>query len=330
MQQFARVLTHNGVVPVVLKGSEHLDLRPIVTDITAAAIADGALANVDIAGLSPISGEFTYLAPIEGIRQIAATGFNYKKHIEEFKMKPPAEPEVFLKAISSLAGPSDPISRGPNKNVKLDWETELAIVIGREAKDLGVAEAARHIFGYVCLNDVSDRTTQVDAEGQQHLVRAKSRPTYCPIGPYLTTGVDGMNLDVWTKLNGQYEQKATPATCCSASARWWPASPPTCCYCRETFWLRERRRVSASARTGIWQWATCSSAASPIWAFSAMRYECKCRSARFGASTQGVARLMVASSGAFNVKLCYCRSARKAVCRGRCRFFQSNERNERW
>jgi 2,4-didehydro-3-deoxy-L-rhamnonate hydrolase len=178
-----------------------------VPDITADVLAGGALTNVDTSRLSPLAGEFTYLAPIEGIRQIAATGFNYKKHIEEFHMKPPTEPEVFLKGIGSLTGPFDPISRGPNKGVKLDWETELTVVIGREARDITTAEAAAHIFGYVCLNDVSDRATQVDAEGQQHLVRAKSRPTYCPIGPYLTTGVDGMNLNMWTKLNGHFEQQ---------------------------------------------------------------------------------------------------------------------------
>jgi 2,4-didehydro-3-deoxy-L-rhamnonate hydrolase len=207
MQQFARVLTSKGVIPVILRGEQPLDLRPIVSDITADVLAGGALTNVDASRLSPVTGEFTYLAPIEGIRQIAATGFNYKKHIEEFHMKPPTEPEVFLKGIGSLTGPFDPISRGPNKGVKLDWETELTVVIGREAEDITTAEAAAHVFGYVCLNDVSDRATQVDAEGQQHLVRAKSRPTYCPIGPYLATGVDGMNLNMWTKLNGQFEQQ---------------------------------------------------------------------------------------------------------------------------
>jgi 2,4-didehydro-3-deoxy-L-rhamnonate hydrolase len=197
MQQFARILT----VPVLLTGNDHLDLRPVVSDITPDAIVGGALTNANTAGLSPIKGDFTYLKPIEGVRQIAA------KHIEEFHMTPPTEPEVFLKGIGSLTGPLDPISRGPNREVKLDWETELAIVIGREAQDIAVAEAANYIFGYVCLNDVSDRATQVDAGGQQHLVRAKSRPTYCPIGPYLTTGVDAMNLDVWTKLNGRFEQQ---------------------------------------------------------------------------------------------------------------------------
>ena len=207
MQQFARVLTDKGVIPVILKGKEHLDLRPIVSDITPDAIAGGALSSVDTSRLSPIIGGVTYLAPIDGIRQVAATGFNYKKHIEEFKMKVPTEPEVFLKAITSLAGPSDPISRGGNQGVKLDWETELAIVIGRETRDISVTEAAKHIFGYLCINDVSDRATQVDAEGQQHLVRAKSRPSYSPVGPYLATGIDAMNLDVWTKLNGRFEQQ---------------------------------------------------------------------------------------------------------------------------
>jgi 2,4-didehydro-3-deoxy-L-rhamnonate hydrolase len=161
MQQFARILTDKGIVPVILKGNEHLDLRPIVPDIAPDAIAGGALAKVNTTRLSPISGDFTYLAPIEGVRQIAATGFNYKKHIEEFHMKPPTEPEVFLKAIGSLTGPFHPISRGPNQGVKLDWETELAVVIGRETKDVAVADAANHIFGYVCLNDISDRTTHV-------------------------------------------------------------------------------------------------------------------------------------------------------------------------
>lgn len=102
------------------------------------------------------------------------------------------------------------VSAGPDQE-RCVWpdgyDSKLTVVIGGEAKDITTAEAAAHIFGYVCLNDVSDRATQVDAEGQQHLARAKSRPTYCPIGPYLTTGVDGMNLNMWAKLNGQFEQQ---------------------------------------------------------------------------------------------------------------------------
>jgi 2,4-didehydro-3-deoxy-L-rhamnonate hydrolase len=207
MEQFARVQIDDTVVPVMLDGDRLLDLRPLVADITPDSIAAGSLDQVDRSCMSVLTGPVHYLAPIANIRQVAATGFNYRKHIEEFDMEPPSEPEVFLKAISSLCGPVDAISRGPNPQARLDWETELGIVVRREASDISADEAADHIFGYVCLNDVSDRTTQVDAQGQQHLVRAKSRPGYCPIGPYLTTGIDGMNLEVWTKLNGQFEQQ---------------------------------------------------------------------------------------------------------------------------
>jgi 2-keto-4-pentenoate hydratase/2-oxohepta-3-ene-1,7-dioic acid hydratase in catechol pathway len=207
MQTFARILKAGTVIPVIVVEDTHLDLRPLVADITPEAIASGLLTKVDTTGLSPIEGEFTYEAPIGGIRQIVATGFNYKQHIAEMHVPMPTEPEVFLKSMLSQTGPDAPIRRGPNPGVKLDWETELAIVIGRPAEDVSKAEAAGYIFGYVILNDISDRSTQVDAAKQQHLVRAKSRATYCPIGPFLVTGIDPGNLDVWTKLNGEYEQQ---------------------------------------------------------------------------------------------------------------------------
>src|SRR5580692_6017975 len=207
MQQFARVQQGNAVIPALVSEAGLLDLRSLVADITPETIASGVLAKVDAARLKPLAGEVRYLAPISGIRQIPATGFNYKKHIEEMKVPTPTEPEVFLKSMLSVTGPVDPVSRGPNRGVKLDWETELAIVVGRDVQDITAEEAADYIFGYVCLNDVSDRSTQLDAQKQQHLVRAKSRPTYCPIGPYLTTGINPMDLDVWTKLNGRFEQQ---------------------------------------------------------------------------------------------------------------------------
>jgi 2-keto-4-pentenoate hydratase/2-oxohepta-3-ene-1,7-dioic acid hydratase in catechol pathway len=207
MQQFVRVQQGPVVIPAIVGDSGLLDLRSLVPDITAEAIASGVLTKVNSASLKPVAGEVRYLAPISDIRQIPATGFNYKKHIEEMKVPVPTEPEVFLKSMFSITGPFDPVSRGPNRGVKLDWETELAIVVGRETQDITAEQAAGYIFGYVCLNDVSDRSTQVDSQKQQHLVRAKSRPTYCPVGPYLTTGIDAMDLDVWTKLNGRFEQQ---------------------------------------------------------------------------------------------------------------------------
>ena len=207
MKQFARVQQGNSVIPVLVNGNELLDLRSLVPDITPETIGGGKLGEFDTASLKPVVGEVTYLAPINGVRQVPATGFNYKKHIQELKVPTPTEPEVFLKSMWSVTGPFDTILRGPNQGVKLDWEVELAIVIGRETLDIKAEDAADYIFGYVCLNDISDRTTQVDAEHQHHLVRAKSRPTYTPIGPYLTTGIDPMNVDLWTKVNGHYEQQ---------------------------------------------------------------------------------------------------------------------------
>jgi 2,4-didehydro-3-deoxy-L-rhamnonate hydrolase len=207
MHQFARVQQGDTVIPVLVGETGLLDLRPLISDITPETIASNVLTEVNGTTLEPLAGEVSYLAPIQGVRQIPATGFNYKKHIEEMKIPVPSEPEVFLKSMLSLTGPFDPIRRGPNPGVKLDWETELAIVVGREVQDIQADEASSYIFGYVCLNDISDRATQVDAERQQHLVRAKSRPTYCPIGPYLTTGVDAMKLEVWTKVNGRCEQE---------------------------------------------------------------------------------------------------------------------------
>lgn len=207
MQKFTRVQQGDQIIPALVSSTGPLDLRSIISDITPETIASGVLNQVNSVNLRPLVGEVRYLAPIHGVRQVPATGFNYKKHIEELKVPVPTEPEVFLKSMFSLTGPFDPIQRGPNAGVKLDWETELAIVIGREVQDIEPDKAADYIFGYVCLNDISDRATQVDAYHQHHLVRAKSRPTYCPIGPYLTTGINPMDLDVWTKVNGHYEQQ---------------------------------------------------------------------------------------------------------------------------
>jgi 2,4-didehydro-3-deoxy-L-rhamnonate hydrolase len=207
MKQFARVQQGNSAIPVLVSNNELLDLRPVVPDITPETIGSGIFREFETTSLKPLAGEVTYLAPINGVRQVPATGFNYKKHIQELHVPAPTEPEVFLKSMLSVTGPFDPIHRGPNPDTKLDWEVELAIVIGRETLDIKVEDAADYIFGYVCLNDISDRATQVDAEHQHHLVRAKSRPTYTPIGPYITTDIDPMNLDLWTKVNGNYEQQ---------------------------------------------------------------------------------------------------------------------------
>ena len=97
MQQFARVLQAETIVPVLHNDSNLLDLRPIIHDITPETIGSGVLNKIDISKLKVLAGNVTYLQPIAGIRQFPATGFNYKKHIEELKVPAPTEPEVFLK-----------------------------------------------------------------------------------------------------------------------------------------------------------------------------------------------------------------------------------------
>jgi hypothetical protein len=136
MRQFVRIQQGNAVIPGLVSDAGLPDLRSLVSDITPETIASGVPTNVNATPLKPLSGEVRYLAPISGIRQIPATGFNYKKHIEEMKVPAPTEPEVFLKSMLSLTGPFDPVSRGPNAGVKLDWKTELAIVVAREVQDI--------------------------------------------------------------------------------------------------------------------------------------------------------------------------------------------------
>jgi 2-keto-4-pentenoate hydratase/2-oxohepta-3-ene-1,7-dioic acid hydratase in catechol pathway len=204
---FVRLKTERAIIPAILKADVYYDLSAIVSDISAEAIASGALDDVSIYGLPVVEDAVSLAAPIAGARQIAATGFNYKAHIAEFKVPTPTEPELFLKSLASLTGPFDPIRRGPNPSCKLDWEVELGIVMGREAEDIDREQARNRIFGYLCINDISDRATQIDADKQQHLVRAKSRRTYSPVGPYLVRGIDPGDLGLWTKVNGVFEQQ---------------------------------------------------------------------------------------------------------------------------
>ena len=95
MKQFARVQQGNSVIPVLVSGTELLDLRSLIDDITPETIASGLLHEFDVATLKALTGEVQYLAPIRGVRQLPATGFNYKKHIQELKVPTPTEPEVF-------------------------------------------------------------------------------------------------------------------------------------------------------------------------------------------------------------------------------------------
>ncbi|MGC8602414.1 MAG: fumarylacetoacetate hydrolase family protein [Desulfomonilaceae bacterium] len=136
--------------------------------------------------------------------KIVAVGLNYHDHAAELKMKLPEEPLLFLKPSTSVIGPDDTIIMPP-QSARVDYEAELAIVIGEKAKDVPEKDAKQVILGYTCLNDVTARDLQ-NIDGQW--TRAKSFDTFCPIGPWIETDVDPSNLKIELLLNGQPRQSS--------------------------------------------------------------------------------------------------------------------------
>lgn len=124
------------------------------------------------------------LSPVSDPRKIVAIGLNYVDHAAEVEMKLPSEPLVFAKFPSSIAGPDDPIEWSEELTTTVDYEAELAVVIGRPARRVAPERALEHVLGYTCLNDVSARDLQF---GDGQWVRGKSLDTFCPIGPWVVT-----------------------------------------------------------------------------------------------------------------------------------------------
>jgi len=133
--------------------------------------------------------------------KFVAIGLNYSDHAEETGLKTPSEPIVFMKATSSISGPNDNIEL-PKESKKLDWEAELAFVVGRETKNITEKNAPDHILGYCIVNDVSEREWQIEKLGQW--VKGKSGDTFGPTGPYLVTKdeiPDINNLNLTLEVN---------------------------------------------------------------------------------------------------------------------------------
>lgn len=137
--------------------------------------------------------------------KIVAVGLNYKDHAEELGMPIPAEPILFIKPPTTLCGHKDPIIYPPS-STQVDYEAELAIVIGRLTKDIEPADAPDHILGYTCLNDVTARDLQ-KRDGQW--TRAKSFDTFCPVGPWIETDIDPQRCEVECYLNGELKQHSS-------------------------------------------------------------------------------------------------------------------------
>ena len=149
--------------------------------------------------------------PVRRPGHLICIGLNYRDHARESNMPIPAEPVIFSKAPSALAGPDDDLVM-PRGTVKLDWEVELAFVIGKAARYVPKERALDHVAGYVLHNDVSERVAQLERGGQW--IKGKSHDGFAPLGPWLATPdeiPDPGKLDLWLKVNGETLQKGTTA-----------------------------------------------------------------------------------------------------------------------
>ncbi|MBI4463005.1 MAG: fumarylacetoacetate hydrolase family protein [Acidobacteria bacterium] len=145
------------------------------------------------------------LAPCQPSK-IVCLGRNYREHTSELGHEVPREPLIFLKPPSAVIGPEEAIVY-PRLSQRVDYEGELALVVGRRCRGLRADEDARaYVFGYTCLNDVTARDLQ-QADGQW--TRAKSFDTFCPLGPVLATGLEPQNLILETHVNGERRQRAS-------------------------------------------------------------------------------------------------------------------------
>ena len=170
------------------------------------------LQNADLSSLPELSSSERIGSCITNPGKFVAIGLNFSDHAAESGLPVPTEPIMFMKATSCINGPNDNIEMVPNSK-KLDWEVELGIIIGKEAKHIEKNQSQDHILGYCLVNDVSEREWQIEKMGQW--VKGKSHDTYGPIGPYLVTKDDVgdvNNLNMSLDLNGKRMQTGNTST----------------------------------------------------------------------------------------------------------------------
>ena len=174
-----------------------------LNDLAAAAASATNVSSSSPA--SPLAGtELLASQPRPG--KVVAIGRNYREHADEEGVEPPTAPLVFAKWPSSVVGPGADIRWDPELTLQVDYEAELAVVIGRTARNVPESEALGHVLGYTCLNDVSARDVQF---GDGQWVRGKSLDTFCPMGPWLVTAdeiPDPQDLAISCRVNGELLQ----------------------------------------------------------------------------------------------------------------------------
>lgn len=191
------------------------DLAKVVQDIHARMLDNESMDY--IRGIDPETLPLVEDAPrlgpcVSGVGKFIGVGLNYSDHAAEAGMPIPAEPILFSKAISCIAGPGDPIEL-PKGSQSTDWEVELGVVMAYTAKNISREDALRYVAGYCTINDVSERDYQLGGTGQW--LKGKSCDSFGPIGPWLVTRdeiPDPQKLRLWLEVNGERRQDGSTAT----------------------------------------------------------------------------------------------------------------------
>ena len=202
--------------PAVLEANGKIrDISSLIKDLNPEHLNFNTFSKLQSANLSSLpelSSSERIGSCISKPGKFVAIGLNFSDHAAESGLPVPSEPIMFMKATSCISGPNDNIELVPNSK-KLDWEVELGIIIGKEAKHIEQNQSQDHILGYCLVNDVSEREWQIEKMGQW--VKGKSHDTYGPIGPYLVTKDDVgdvNNLNMSLDLNGNRMQTGNTST----------------------------------------------------------------------------------------------------------------------
>ena len=202
---------------MLLDDGTRIDVSAAVHDYDEAFFESDGLLTLgrwlaDHAASAPrIGGDIRIGPPIRRPSKIVCVGLNFRDHAAESGMEAPREPVIFFKSTTSLAGPNDAVVI-PRGGTKLDWEVELAVVIGRTARYVAAWDALEFVAGYALHNDYSERTFQLERGGQW--VKGKSADTFAPLGPFLATRDelrDTGNLGMWLSVNGEMRQRSSTA-----------------------------------------------------------------------------------------------------------------------
>jgi 2-keto-4-pentenoate hydratase/2-oxohepta-3-ene-1,7-dioic acid hydratase in catechol pathway len=199
---------------LILEDDRKIDVSNFGEDYNETFFATGGLSRLESwlpenEGLCRVINPDERLGPpVSGPSKIICIGLNYSDHAKEAGMDIPEEPIIFFKSTTSLVGPNDPVMI-PRNATKLDWEVELAVIIGMKAGYVSEEDAMSYVAGYSVLNDYSERSFQLERGGQW--VKGKSCDTFSPLGPFLATKDEipnPNNLDLWLTVNGAQRQKS--------------------------------------------------------------------------------------------------------------------------